>query len=219
MNGYFITGTDTNAGKTYVSCALARRAIAIGHKVLAFKPIETGCLDTGNGLRGEDQERLAEAAGNWQTGTLRGVYRLPLPAAPLVAAEVADTAIDLELLEQTARTGFATSEASLLLVEGAGGWRVPITREADMATLAQRFRLPVVIAARAGLGTINHSLLTIEAIQRDGLEVAALVLSEHETEDRTVTLSNRTEIARRWPGRIIILRADDSALNPLIPGR
>lgn len=219
MNGYFITGTDTNAGKTYVSCALARRAVALGHKVLAFKPVETGCLDQGNGLRGEDQERLAEASGNWQTGTLRGVYRLPLPAAPLVAAEAAGTAIDLGLLEQTARSGFATSGASLLLVEGAGGWRVPITREADMATLAQRFRFPVVIAARAGLGTINHSLLTIEAIQRDGLEVAALVLSEHETEDRTATLSNRTEIARRWPGQIIILRADDSALDALIPTR
>jgi dethiobiotin synthetase len=219
MNGYFITGTDTNAGKTYVSCALARRAVTRGHKVLAFKPIETGCLPDGAGFRGEDQERLAQAAGDWQIGPLRGVYRFPLPAAPLVAAEHAGSSIDLARLEQTARTGFVTSSASLLLVEGAGGWRVPITREADMATLAQRFGLPVVIAARAGLGTINHSLLTIEAVQRDGLQVGALVLSEHETDDHALTLSNRTEIARRWSGQILILRADDAALDPLIAAR
>ena len=219
MNGYFITGTDTNAGKTYVSCALARRAVARGHKVLAFKPIETGCLDHGSGLRGEDQERLAQAAGDWQTGPLRGVYRFPLPAAPLVAAEHAGGSIDLARLEQTARTGLATSAASFLLVEGAGGWRVPITREADMATLAQRFGLPVLIAARAGLGTINHSLLTIEAVERDGLHVGALVLSEHETDDHAATLSNRAEIARRWPGQILILRADETALDPLIAVR
>jgi len=219
MNGYFITGTDTNAGKTYVSGALARRAVGRGHKVLAFKPIETGCLDHGGGLRGEDQERLAQAAGDWQTGPLRGVYRFPLPAAPLVAAEQVGSSIDLALIEQTARTGYAEQSASFFLVEGAGGWRVPITREADMATLAQRFRLPVVIAARAGLGTINHSLLTIEAVERDRLQISALVLSELETDDHVATLSNRDEIARRWPGRILILRADEAALDPLIPPR
>src|SRR5207244_2613618 len=109
------TGTDTNAGKTYVSCALARRAVALGHKVLAFKPIETGCPGDGD-LWGEDQERLAEAAGNWQTGVLRGIYRFPLPAAPLVAAEATGAAIDLGLVEQTARIGFTSSKASLLLV-------------------------------------------------------------------------------------------------------
>jgi dethiobiotin synthetase len=219
MNGYFITGTDTNAGKSYVSCALARRAVARGHKVRAGKPIETGCLDHGSGLRGEDQERLAQAAGDWQTGPLRGVYRFPLPAAPLVAAEHAGSSIDLTRLEQTARTGYAAHSASFFLIEGAGGWRVPITREADMATLAQRFGLPVVIVARAGLGTINHSLLSIEAVLRDGLPIAALVLSELETDDHAFTLSNCAEIARRWPGPILLLRADDAALDPLIPDR
>jgi dethiobiotin synthetase len=217
MNGVFVTGTDTNAGKTYVSCALARRATALGHKVLAFKPIETGCEPTSSGLRGADQELLAAAAGDWQTGALRGVFRFPFPAAPLVAAEAAGSSIDLDLIERTFRQGVSLS--SWNVVEGAGGWRVPITATADMSTLAQRLRLPVVLVARAGLGTINHSLLSLEAIERDGLRVAGLVLSQRESDDRDMTLSNRAQIQQRWSGPIFILSADPSALDPLVPAR
>lgn len=214
MNGVFVTGTDTNAGKTYVSCALARRATALGHRVLAFKPIETGCEHAPAGLLGADQELLAAAAGGWQTGTLRGVFRFPLPAAPLVAAEAAGSTIDLDLIERTFRQGVSLSTWSL--VEGAGGWRVPITATADMSTLAQRLRLPVVVVARAGLGTINHSLLSLEAIERDGLRVAGLVLSQRESDDPAMTLSNRAQIQRRWSGPVFILSLDPSVLDPLV---
>jgi dethiobiotin synthetase len=217
MNGVFVTGTDTNAGKTYVSCALARRATALGHKVLAFKPIETGCEPTPSGLLGADQELLAAAAGDWQTGALRGVFRFPLAAAPLVAAEATGSSIDLDLIERTFRQGVSLS--SWNLVEGAGGWRVPITATADMSTLAQRLRLPVVLVARAGLGTINHSLLSLEAIERDGLRVAGLVLSQRESDDPDMTLSNRAQIQRRWSGPIFILSADPSVLDPMVPAR
>ncbi|HMG56379.1 MAG TPA: dethiobiotin synthase, partial [Kofleriaceae bacterium] len=165
MNGRFVTGTDTDVGKTFVACALACRAVARGHKVFAFKPIETGCLPSRPGaldLVGADQELLAAAAGDWQTGPLRGVYRFPLPAAPLVAADHAHSSIDLPLIERTARSAVVQHQVSLTLIEGAGGWRVPITPEADMAGLARRFGFPVIVVARAGLGTINHSLLTLE---------------------------------------------------------
>ena len=216
MIGYFVTGTDTDVGKTYVGCTLARRAISRGHKVFAFKPAETGCRRTTDGLyRGEDQELLAAAAGDWQTGALRGLYRFPLPAAPLVAAVHAESAIDLDLIERTARA--AAASATFTIVEGAGGWRVPITPQADMATLARRLGFPVVIVARAGLGTINHSLLTIEAVERDGCQVAALVLSQRPTDDSAFTSSNRAEIGRRWPGGIVILGDDPGALDRLIP--
>ena len=217
MNGVFVTGTDTNVGKTYVACALDRRARARGYKVFAFKPVETGCTATAGGYLGADQELLAAAAGDWQTGPLRGLYRFPLPAAPLVAAQQADSAIDLDLVERTAREGAARSGATWVLVEGAGGWRVPITADADMAALARRLQLPVLAVARAGLGTINHSLLTLEAIERDGLPVAALVLSRHETDDPAAAESNLAQIQRRWAGRILILSSDPLVLDRLLP--
>lgn len=217
MNGVFVTGTDTNVGKTYVACALARRARARGHKVFAFKPIETGCTATEGGLLGADQELLAVAAGDWQTGALRGLYRFPLPAAPLVAAQQVGSAIDLDLVERTVRDGAAQSGASWTLVEGAGGWRVPITADADMAALAGRLRLPVLVVARAGLGTINHSLLTLEAIERDGLSVAGLVLSRREADDPAAAESNLAQIHRRWAGTILILSTDSLVLDRLLP--
>lgn len=217
MNGYFVTGTDTNVGKTYVTCAVARRAVARGHKVFAFKPIETGCEHTPSGFRGADQELLANAAGNWQQGELRGLYRFPLPAAPLVAAEAAQTTIDLAQVVDTARRGVAESQATLTLVEGAGGWRVPITLEADMSTLARELALPVLIVARAGLGTINHTLLTIEAVQRDGLPLAGVVLSQRADDNSVAVHSNRMEILRRWSGLVLILSTEPSILDGLIP--
>ena len=215
MKGYFVTGTDTNVGKTFVACTLARRALARGHKVLAFKPVETGCTLLPNGhFRGDDQELLADAAGGWQTGPLRGLYRFPLPAAPLVAAERADATNDIGLVERTFRE--AAVGASFTLVEGAGGWRVPITPVADMSTLAKLLGLPVLIVARAGLGTINHSLLTIETVERDGCLVAAVILSQRSKDDPEATLSNRAQILRRWTGRVLVLGSDPSALDPLV---
>jgi len=217
VNGYFVTGTDTNVGKTYVACAIARQARAQGHKIFAFKPIESGCVPGSDGqLVGADQELLAKAAGDWQQGPLRGLYRFALPAAPLVAAEAARTTIDLAQIVQTAHHGAADSHATLTLVEGAGGWRVPITADADMSTLSRALSLPVLVAARAGLGTINHTLLTIEAIHRDGLSVAGVVLSRRPEDDLEAAQSNRFEINRRWPGRVLILGAAPADLDCLL---
>jgi dethiobiotin synthetase len=206
MNGYFITGTDTNVGKTYVTCALARQALARRHKVFAFKPIETGCAPGADGsLVGADQELITAAAGSWQQGPLRGLYRFPLPAAPLVAAEAAGATIDLSHVIETTQRGAREDQVTLTLVEGAGGWRVPITRDADMSSLARELGLPVLVVARASLGTINHTLLTIEAVERDGLPLAAVVLSQRTEDAPEPTQSNRAEINRRWPGLVLIL--------------
>jgi len=218
MNGYFITGTDTNVGKTFVTCALARRALAHGHKVFAFKPIETGCAPGADGsLVGADQELITAAAGSWQQGPLRGLYRFPLPAAPLVAAEAALAMIDLARVVETTRRGARESQATLVVVEGAGGWRVPITRDADMSTLARELGLPVLVVARASLGTINHTLLTIEAVARDGLPLAGVVLSQRLEDVPEASQSNRDEISRRWPGLVLILGASPSVLDILLP--
>lgn len=203
MNGVFVTGTDTGVGKTFVACRLARAAVSRGTSVFGFKPIETGCLEGPSGLVGADQELLSEAAGNWQIGALRGLYRFRLPAAPLVAAGAEHEAIDLEAIARTTIEG--ATQRDLVIVEGAGGWRVPITAEGDTSTLARRVGLPVLCVARAGLGTINHSLLTLEAIERDGLVIRALVLSVQPGDDPELAASNVEQIQRRWQGAVRVV--------------
>jgi dethiobiotin synthetase len=188
----FITGTDTGVGKTAVTVALADIARGKGLSVFAFKPVETGGV--------EDQQRL----GN-------GLYTFKQPRAPWVAAQLDGTEIDLDLIISTV----SRETATVVLVEGAGGWRVPITASADMAELARRLGYPVVVVARAGLGTINHSLLTLEAVERDGLNVAALILSQLPTDDPAFTRSNREQIAHRWPGRILVFDGGTASLDEI----
>lgn len=198
MKGFFVTGTDTGVGKTFVTCALARKARAVGQRVFAFKPIETGVT----GEWGEDQTALAEASGDVR----RGTYRLRLAAAPRVAAEAEGVEIDFERIE--AEFQLAASAAERILVEAAGGWRVPITREHDTSELARRMGLPVLVVARAGLGTINHTLLTVEAIARDGLQLAGVVLSLRPGEDAVFATRNAEEIfARCGASKPLILPA------------
>ena len=200
---YFVTGTDTGVGKTFVSAALLRRARALGKRAFGFKPIETGCT----GELGDDQRLLCEAAGGWQRGPQQGIYRLRRPVAPRVAAQAEGVAIDLDLVVRT-----AAADVDLTIVEGAGGWRVPITDDADMATLARRLGAPVVLVGRAGLGTINHSLLSIEAIERDECRLAAVVLSCRPEDDAEFAAENAAEIRRRWAGRVLLSSQLDSLL-------
>lgn len=218
MKGVFVTGTDTGVGKTHVACGLARRAVARGLRPFGFKPIETGCeRGPDGGYVGADGEALAIAAGNWQRGEQRGAYRFALPAAPWVAATAEGEEIDLARVVRIAAAAVVTAD-DYAVVEGAGGWRVPITASADMAELARRLELPVVVVARAGLGTINHSLLTLEAIERDGLVVRALVLSKRVDEDLRAALSNLDQIGRRWGGNVLVLESDDRVLDDVLVG-
>lgn len=211
---YFVTGTDTGVGKTFVTCALARRARALGSRVFAFKPIETGVV----GDIGEDQKALAEAAGDWQQGEARSLYRFAMPAAPSVAADAIDETIDLGNIRRVYKAH--ADEVDVVLVEGAGGIRVPVTATLDMAGLARSLDnvadLELLIVGRAGLGTINHTLLTIEAAERDGLTVAAVVLSRRPDDDEAFARSNAEEIRRRWDGGVMILGPDETVLDALL---
>jgi dethiobiotin synthetase len=213
VRGYFVTGTDTGVGKTFVTAALARRARELGQKVFAFKPIETGCEAVEGVLVGADQQILVAAAGDWQRGALAGCYRFRLPAAPLVAAEAEGAAIQMSQVQAALDAG--TVQADLVLVEGAGGWRVPVTVTEDMAGLAALCALPVLVVARAGLGTINHTLLTVEAIERDGLRVAAVVLSRRPDEDEGFAGSNARQISRAWRGTVHVFDGQDDLLRAL----
>jgi dethiobiotin synthetase len=213
MTGYFITGTDTGVGKTHVTASLARCARSLGKKVFAFKPIETGCEAIDGHLVGSDQQVLWRAAGSWQQGDLRGVYMLRSPVAPLVAAEEEQVHIDFDRIQRTLEDG--ASQADVTLVEGAGGWRVPLTPEHDINALAKRIGFPLIVVSRATLGTINHSLLTVEAAEREGCKVAALVLSRRPEESEAFAENNARQIRRRWKGNVLVLCGDESVFCPL----
>ena len=204
VKGYFVTGTGTGVGKTFITAALARHAVSVGKRVFAFKPIETGCRRMAGGMVGEDQELLAVAAGNWQQGELRNLYCFERPIAPIAAAKAEAKKIDFQRIEAVFARG--STHADLVLVEGAGGWRVPITESEDMSSLARRLELPVVVVALAGLGTINHSVLTVEAVRRDGCEVAMVVLSLRPNEDAEFAAENAAEIRRLSGARTHVSR-------------
>jgi dethiobiotin synthetase len=200
MIGYFVTGTDTGVGKTHVTAALAARGRQLGKRVFAWKPVETGCGLVNGQLVGEDQEAISS---EWQQGELRGLYRFRRPVAPFVAARGDGTAIDPDRIVGTFRVG--ATGADLLLVEGAGGWRVPVTAGLDMGGLANMLGLPVVIVARGSLGTINHTVLTVEAVTRDQQSIAAVVLSCRPGEDRGFAEENAAEIRRLALDRVGVM--------------
>jgi dethiobiotin synthetase len=191
----FVTGTDTGVGKTYVGCALAREGVQRGWSVLAHKPIETGCREEHGQRVPEDGVALAKAAGGWQSGGALCQYTLAKPVAPAVAARAEQVCIDIERTVDTIRR--LSANRQLAIVEGAGGWRVPISDREDMAGLARRLGFPVLVVARAGLGTINHSLLTAEAVEHDGCQLWGIALSVLPTDDPDLARSNRDEIASR----------------------
>ncbi len=195
---YFVTGTDTGVGKTFVTAGIARAETAAGKRVFAYKPIETGTSQP----KGEDQAALVRAAGSWQTGDLAGPYQFLLPAAPLVASEAEHRVIDLARIKHIYELGAKT--ADVVLVEGAGGLRVPVTKTLDMAGLAALLELPLLVVARATLGTVNHSLLTIEAAERVGLQVRALILSRRPADDLAFASCNAATIRRAWPGNVVV---------------
>ena len=209
--GYFITGTGTGVGKTFVTAALARHARSIGQRVFAFKPIETGCC---RAQLGSDQMELVAAAGGWQAGSLAGVYRFEPPVAPSVAARATNVEILLPPILEALTTG--AEQADLTLVEGAGGWRAPISDTLDMSALANACGFPILVVATATLGTLNHSLLTAEAIERNGQTIAGIILSQRPDDDVALVASNLEQLRARWSGPIIAYATDPLVLDRFV---
>ena len=162
----FITGTDTGVGKTRVAALLVRALRAAGTDAVGFKPICCGGR--------EDAVALAEASGDVALNDVNPVWLRP-PVAPYAAAMIEGRIADLALV----REKFAQLRAAhtAVIVEGAGGWLVPVTRDFSMADLAAEFALPVLVVAANRLGMINHTLLTVGAIRASGLKCAGVVLN------------------------------------------
>jgi len=164
--GIFITGTDTGVGKTVVASGLVRLAAGRGRRVVGLKPVASGAESTPNGLRNEDALALAAES----TVPLPYALTNPLcfePAiAPHIAAAEAGVAISVpSLLEWY---GNATAQADVAIVEGAGGWRVPLHPEGFLSDLPEQLGLDVLLVVGLRLGCLNHARLTLEAIERSG---------------------------------------------------
>ncbi|RKY20707.1 MAG: dethiobiotin synthase [Planctomycetota bacterium] len=175
-----IGGTDTGVGKTYVACALARGLVQLGLQVGVMKPCETGVPGGRPGApgllpQGSDADRLVRASGCVSSSELVRPYAYPLPAAPAVAARQAGSAIETRVLDKAFA---ALREAhDVLLVEASGGLLVPLAPALTVVDLAARWRLPLLLVARTGLGTLNHTALSLRAAHAAGLRVLGVVLS------------------------------------------
>jgi dethiobiotin synthetase len=200
MRGLFVTGTGTEVGKTVVASAIARAAREAGDRVAVFKPAVSGLNDYP--LRPEvwesapelpDHALLRLAAASRQGDEQVAPYRYGPPVSPHLAAELAGEAIDPDALRGSALA--ATEGANLLVCEGVGGFLVPLTADYLVRDLARDLALPVVIAASPGLGTINHTLLTIQAVREACLTVAAVILTPWPEEPSEMERSNLSTIA------------------------
>lgn len=187
MHRFFVTGTDTGVGKTEVSAALLSLLARRGARPFAFKPCESG----GTG----DADTLRAAAGGWQSERSVCVYRLKAPLAPAIAARLEKRRLDWKKL----LSGFRALGAGPGVVEGAGGLFVPLVGARDVVDFIATLRLPVVVVARAGLGTINHTTLTLEALRARRLPVAAVVLVQASRGVDPSIPHNRAELERRFP--------------------
>ncbi len=188
--GVFVTGTGTEVGKTVVAATVARTAADAGRAVAVFKPAVSG-LDAGGEA---DHALLRRAAGSPQSDDEIAPYRYAAPVSPHLGAELAGETIDPERLRAAA--AHAAGGADVLVVEGVGGFLVPLRLDYSVADFARELGLPVVIAAAAGLGTINHTLLTIEAVRAAGLDPVAVVLTPWPPEPSLIERSNREVIAQ-----------------------
>jgi dethiobiotin synthetase len=174
LRGVFVTGTDTGVGKSVLASAICAGLVERGERVAAFKPAVTG-LDEDPGEWGHDHELLASAANAGQSPEDVAPYRFGPAVSPHLAAEQAGAEIDPAALLDSARR--AASGADALVVEGVGGLLVPLAPSYLVRDFVADLALPVVIAARPGLGTINHTLLTVDAARDAGLRVAGIVMT------------------------------------------
>lgn len=171
--GFFITGTDTEIGKTVVAAALTRALAASGRRVAVMKPVASGAEPTAEGLRNADALALMAAANVPAAYERVNPYCFVPAVSPHIAARDHGTAVDLSVI----RTCFEAlaAHADRVVVEGAGGWLAPVTESAAMADMALALRLPVILVVGLRLGCLNHALLTHESIRSHGATFAGWV--------------------------------------------
>ena len=194
---YFVTGTDTDVGKTVCSCAILNAAEQAGIAMVGYKPIASGCDRTPQGLRNSDALLLQQASSVSVTYNEVNPYSFYQPVSPHIAVIEENKVIEFNVLSQ----GLADlkTKSDCVLVEGAGGWRVPINATDYLSSWVKQEQLPVILVIGIKLGCLNHALLTAEAIQADGLTVVGWIANciEPQTDNYTVMI---TWLEQHLPG-------------------
>lgn len=196
--GFFITGTDTDVGKTLITTALLHAIRARGYSAIGMKPVASGCAATAAGLRSADAVALIAASSTRPSYDLVNPYAYAPPIAPSIAADRHGTSMEIAPI-LAAYNGLAAA-ADVVAVEGVGGWLVPLNARETLADLASALALPVILVVGVRLGCLNHALLTVESIAGHGLTLAGWVANCHTREDAAAeiigTLTRRIDAPR-----------------------
>jgi dethiobiotin synthetase len=172
-SGYYVTGTDTAAGKTFASVALLHALRAAGRRAVGMKPVASGCIQGVEGWRNEDALALQAASLPRPPYAQVNPYALPAPTAPQIAAAQAGMRVRLEPIR--AAFDLLAASADVVVVEGVGGWLAPLADDLEQAQLARALHLPVVLVVGMKLGCLNHARLSERAIVADGLPLAGWI--------------------------------------------
>lgn len=173
---FFVTGTDTGIGKTHVNCALLRAFGAQGYSTLGLKPVASGCLATAEGLRNDDALQLMSASTLPLPYAQVNPFAFEAPISPhLAALRAGGKAPRVQQVAGLVRGAMAQARADITVVEGAGGWRVPLNERELLSDLARELAMPVLLVVGLRLGCISHALLTADAIRADGLPLAGWI--------------------------------------------
>ena len=208
--GLFITGTDTGVGKTIVAGAIARILSKRGFKVGVFKPVATGCRRRREGLVSLDAEFLSFCVDSDLPLSVINPVSYSIPAAPAVCEKREKRPVDVAAIQTAYRHICATSD--FVVVEGIGGVRVPITQGLDVLGLIKAMALPVVVVTRPQLGTINHTLLTIDAVRSASLNLVGLVISGYDARTATPAEETAAKVLAEWgQTRVLAVVPYDSA--------
>lgn len=211
--GLFITGTDTEVGKTVASCAIAGALRQGGRRVGVCKPIASGCRADRNGLVSPDAEALAHFADCRFPLAVINPIRYQAPLAPAMAA--AQTKRPFDFTAITNALDQLAAEHDVLLVEGVGGMMVPLDEKRTVVDLARMVGYPVLVVARAGLGTLNHTALTCQAIRAAGLPLAGIVVNRFDNDDPDPSVSGNLQwLAKQNQTRVLAVLPDAGPTRP-----
>jgi dethiobiotin synthetase len=175
MKGFFITATDTGVGKTVITAAVVKVIASLGLKTGAMKPVESGCIKRGGRLVPQDGAFLKRLSGMKEPLQSITPVCLEKPLAPFLAAEMEKKEIDIARVRKAMQ--MLSERYDALVIEGVGGIMVPLRRDYFVADLAAESGLPLIVVSRPSLGTINHTILTVDYALRRGLEVAGVVIN------------------------------------------
>lgn len=185
MSDYFITGTDTGVGKTWATLALMRALQDKGKAVVGMKPVASGCQKTSAGLRNNDAVRIIKQSSSLDGQTLNyetvNPYAFEQAIAPHIAAEKVSEQISIKKID--CAFNLLKRGADHVIVEGVGGWRVPLGRNTMLVDMVKCLDLPVILVIGLRLGCINHALLSAEAIKADGLDLVGCVVNRTSNKD------------------------------------